>query len=298
VYANREVILSGGAVNSPRLLLLSGIGPADELRALGIDVVHDLPGVGKNLQDHMDVYLTAQTTPVSYNESDRPIKALLAGLQYVTTRTGPATASVCEAGMFVRSSQDVETPDIQMHALPAFVIDHGRMRVRGHGMTINTCNIRPRSVGQITLRSADPTVEPAIDPNFLADPYDWKISMAGFRWGREMLASQAFAPFVTREHMPGKDIRSDREISDYIRQWAKTDYHPVGSCKMGSDNLAVVDQRLRVHGLAGLRVVDASIMPILISGNTQATSVMIGEKGAQHLLEDNGADAGDPASRS
>jgi choline dehydrogenase-like flavoprotein len=291
VYADREVILSGGAVNSPRLLLLSGIGPADELRALGIDVVHDLPGVGKNLQDHMDVYLTAETTPVSYNESDRPIKALLAGLQYVTTRTGPVTASVCEAGMFVRSSSDVQTPDIQMHALPAFVIDHGRMRVRGHGMTINTCNIRPRSIGQITLRSADPTVEPAIDPNFLADPYDWKVSMEGFRWGREMLETQSFAPFVTREHMPGKHIQSDKEIRDYIRQWAKTDYHPVGSCKMGGDDLAVVDQQLRVHGIAGLRVIDASIMPILISGNTQATSVMIGEKGAQHVLEESAAPA-------
>ena len=284
VYADREVILSGGAVNSPRLLLLSGIGPADELIPLGIEVVHDLPGVGKNLQDHMDVYLTAETIPVSYNESDRPDKALLAGLQYLTTRTGPITASVCEAGMFVRSSTDVATPDIQMHALPAFVIDHGRLRVKGHGMTINTCNLRPHSIGQITLNSADPSAEPAIDPNFLDDPYDWKISMEGFRWGREMLATKAFAPFVKREHMPGREVQTDSDVRKYIRKWAKTDYHPVGSCKMGSDDLAVVDQELRVRGIAGLRVIDASIMPTLISGNTQATSVMIGEKGAHHLL--------------
>jgi choline dehydrogenase len=295
VHADREIILSGGAVNSPRLLLLSGIGPADELRALGIDVVHDLPGVGKNFQDHMDVYLTAQTVPVSYNESDRPDRAILAGLQYLTTRTGPITASVCEAGMFVRSSAEVATPDIQMHALPAYVIDHGRLRVRGHGMTINTCNLRPRSIGQVTLHSADPAAEPAIDPNFLGDPYDWEISMAGFRWGREMLATKAFAPFVKREHMPGRDVRSDADIRRYIRRWAKTDYHPVGSCKMGADGMAVVDQELRVHGITGLRVVDASVMPTLISGNTQATAVMIGEKGAHHLLNPAPSAVGDHA---
>ncbi|GLY02391.1 choline dehydrogenase [Actinoplanes sp. NBRC 101535] len=294
-YADREVILSGGAVNSPRLLLLSGIGPADELRALGIDVVHDLPGVGKNFQDHMDVYLTAETVPVSYNQSDRPDRALLAGLQYITTRTGPITASVCEAGMFVRSSADVATPDIQMHALPAYVIDHGRMRVKGHGMTINTCNLRPRSTGQVTLRSSDPADEPDIDPNFLDDPYDWKVSLEGFRWGREMLATKAFAPFVKREHMPGKDIRTDAQIREYVRRWAKTDYHPVGSCKMGADPLAVVDQALRVHGIEGLRVIDASIMPTLISGNTQATSIMIGEKGAHHVLGGAVADVDDQA---
>jgi choline dehydrogenase-like flavoprotein len=283
-FADREVILSSGAVNSPRLLLLSGIGPADELQALGIKVTHDLPGVGKNFQDHMDVYLTAETAPVSYNESDRPDKALAAGLQYVMYRTGPLTASVCEAGMFVRSSDKVEAPDIQMHCLPAFVIDHGRQRVKGHGMTINTCNLRPKSVGSVTLRSADPTQQPAIDPNFLSDPYDWEISLEGFKWGREMLATRAYAPFIKREHMPGADIRTDKEIREYARQWAKTDYHPVGSCKMGHDAMAVVDEQLRVHGMDGLRVIDASIMPTLISGNTQATSIMIGEKGAHHIV--------------
>lgn len=283
-YADREVVLSAGAVNSPRLLLLSGIGPADELEALDIDVVHDLPGVGKNFQDHMDVYLTAETTEVSYNRSDRPVPAALAMIQYLLYRTGPITASVCEAGMFVRSSGEVSAPDIQMHCLPAYVIDHGRLRVKGHGMTINTCNLRPRSRGSVTLRSADPTTPPAIDPAFLQDPYDWKISLEGFRWGREMLATKAYAPYVKQEHMPGADVRTDTEIREYVKKWAKTDYHPVGSCKMGDDELAVVDQELRVHGLAGLRVVDASIMPTLISGNTQATSIMIGEKGAHHIL--------------
>jgi choline dehydrogenase len=283
-YADRDVVLSAGAVNSPRLLLLSGIGPADELTALGIDVVHDLPGVGKNFQDHMDVYLTAETTPVSYNRSDRPVPAVLAMIQYLLYKTGPITASVCEAGMFVRSSDEVSAPDIQMHCLPAFVIDHGRLRVKGHGMTVNTCHLRPRSRGSVTLRSADPTVSPAIDPAFLQDPYDWKASLEGFRWGREMLATRAYAPYVKKEHMPGAEVKTDAEIREYVKQWAKTDYHPVGSCKMGDDDMAVVDQQLRVHGIAGLRVVDASIMPTLISGNTQATSIMIGEKGAHHIL--------------
>lgn len=289
VYADREVVLSGGSVNSPRLLMLSGIGPGSELAALGIEVLHDLPGVGKNYQDHMDVYLTAETVPVSYNSSDRPDKALWAGFQYLMNRTGPVTASVCEAGMFVHSSDEVATPDIQMHCLPAYVIDHGRMRVKGHGMTINTCNLRPKSIGSLTLRSSDPSVPPAIDPAFLSDPYDWEISMEGFRWGREMLATKAYQPYIKREHLPGAQVRTDAEIRDYIKQWAKTDYHPVGSCKMGSDDLAVVDQQLRVRGVEGLRIVDASIMPTLISGNTQAPSIMIGEKGAHHILH--GTDA-------
>ncbi len=283
-YADGEVILSGGAVNSPKLLLLSGIGPGDELRRIGVDVVHDLPGVGKNLQDHMDVYITAETAPVSYNQEDRPDRALRHGLQYLLFRTGPVTACVAEAGAFLRSGDDVRSPDIQIHCLPAYVIDHGRQRVKGHGVTINTCNLRPRSVGEVTLRSADPLDAPAVDPNFLADPYDWKVSMAAFEKGRELLATSAFAPLIKREHLPGAQVRTDKEIRDYIRQWAKTDYHPVGTCKMGHDDMAVVDTDLRVHGLSGLRVVDASIMPTLISGNTQAPSIMIGEKGAAHIL--------------
>ena len=284
VRVNRELILSSGAVNSPRLMLLSGIGPGEELHALGVPVVHDLPGVGKNLQDHMDVYLTAATAAVSYNASDRPDKAVLAGLQYITTRTGPITACVCEAGMFVRSTPDVPTPDIQMHALPAYVIDHGRMRIRGHGMTINTCHLRPRSIGSVTLHTANPDDPPAIDPAFLTDPYDWEKSLEGFRWGREMMRSKAYQPFVIKEYLPSAEVKTDKDIREYVKQWAKTDYHPVGSCKMGDDDLAVVDQELKVRGMDGLRVIDASIMPKLISGNTMATSTMIGEKGAHHVL--------------
>jgi choline dehydrogenase len=282
VRANREVILSGGAVNSPKLLMLSGIGPADELKAIGVDPVLDLPGVGKNFQDHMDVYLTAETTPVSYNMEDRWDRAARHMFQYLLYRKGPMTAAVCEAGAFVYSSDDVRSPDIQIHCLPAYVIDHGRMRRKGHGITINTCNLRPHSIGTVKLRTGNPADHPLIDPNFCGDAegYDWKVSMAGFRWGRRILESEAFKPFIKYEFMPGKKVETDDELRAYIRQWSKTDYHPVGSCKMGDDELAVVDQQLRVHGLEGLRVVDASVMPTLISGNTQAPSIMVGEKGS------------------
>jgi len=285
-YADGEVILSAGAVNSPKILLLSGIGPAEELREHGIDVVHHLPGVGKNFQDHMDVYLTATTAPVSYNQEDRPDRAIRHAIQYLLYKTGPLTACVAEAGAFIRSSDDVRSPDIQIHCLPAYVIDHGRQRVKGHGITINTCNLRPKSIGSVTLRSANPLDPPLIDPNFCGDPegYDWNISIHGFRWGRRILKSEAFRPFIKREHMPGADVQTDEEVRRYIRAWSKTDYHPVGSCKMGSDEMAVVDTQLRVHGLDGLRVIDASIMPTLISGNTQAPSIMIGEKGADIIL--------------
>jgi choline dehydrogenase-like flavoprotein len=278
--------LSGGAINSPRLLLLSGIGPADELRALGIDVVHDLPGVGKNLQDHMDVYLTAETAPVSFNREDRPLRATSSAIQYLLFKTGPFTACVCEAGAFVRSGDEAESPNIQIHCLPAYVIDHGRMRVKGHGMTVNTCNLRPRSVGSVALRSSDPLDHPLIDPNFCGDEegHDWRLSIAGFRWGRRILRSKAMRGLVVRAHMPGDEVESDEDVRRYIRQWSKTDYHPVGTCKMGNDAMAVVDTQLRVCGLDGLRVIDASIMPTLISGNTQAPSIMVGEKGSAIVL--------------
>jgi len=284
-YADKEIVLSGGAVNSPKLLLLSGIGPAHELRALGIDVAHDLPGVGKNFQDHMDVYIAAECSqPVSYNGEDRWFKAIPHGIQYLVYKTGPVTACVAEAGCFIRSSGDVRSPDIQIHCLPAYVVDHGRMRIKGHGITINTCNLRPRSIGEIKLNSANPLDPPAINPNFVSDPYDWKISIEGFKWGRKILAAPAFKPYIKREYLPGANAQSDSEIRAYIRKWSKTDYHPVGSCKMGHDELAVVDTQLRVRGIGGLRVIDASIMPTPISGNTQAPSIMIGEKGAAIMM--------------
>jgi choline dehydrogenase-like flavoprotein len=221
---------------------------------------------------------------VSYNGEDRWDKAIRHGIQYLLYKTGPVTACVAEAGIFLKTSEDVRSPDIQIHCLPAFVVDHGRKRISGHGVTINTCNLRPRSVGVVKLNTANPLDEPHIDPNFCGDPHDWKISIEGFKWGRKLLDAPAFKPFIKREYLPGSDKTSDEDIKNYIRQWSKTDYHPVGSCKMGQDDMAVVDTQLRVHGLEGLRVIDASIMPKLISGNTQAPSIMVGEKGAAIIL--------------
>ncbi len=183
----------------------------------------------------MDVYLTAETAPVSYNGEDRWDKAVRHGIQYLLYKTGPVTACVAEAGAFVSSSPDVRSPDIQIHCLPAYVVDHGRMRIKGHGVTINTCNLRPKSIGSVTLRSADPLAEPAIDPAFLQDPYDWTISMEAFERGREILNAPAFKGLIRKEAMPGADVKTPDGIRAYIKQWSKTDYHPVGSCKMGSD---------------------------------------------------------------
>jgi choline dehydrogenase-like flavoprotein len=166
------------------------------------------------------------------------------------------------------------------------VIDHGRKRIKGHGMTINTCHLQPKSIGSVRLRSADPFDHPLIDPNFCGDEegHDWKRSVAGFRWGRRILRSESFRGLVEQEYMPAAHVESDEDVRDYIREWSKTDYHPVGTCKMGDDELAVVDTQLRVRGLEGLRVIDASIMPTLISGNTQAPSIMVGEKGVAIIL--------------
>jgi len=287
--ADREVILSAGAINSPRLLLLSGIGPADELRAVGVTPVHDLPGVGKNLRDQLEVYITHEAAqPITYSGEDRWFRAARHAVEYGLFRTGAATATITEGGAFVNSSDHVRSPDIQLHFLPAYVVwkDGARRaeRIPGHGVTLLACNVRPKSSGSVTLASANPKDAPVVDPNYLADPEDMEISVAGFKLIRHVFAQPAFKDILKDEKLPGPSVQTDEEIRDYIRKWGKTDYHPVGSCKMGIDDLAVVDPELRVHGLEGLRVIDSSIMPTIISGNTQAPSMMIGEKGAAIVL--------------
>jgi choline dehydrogenase len=280
-HAAAEVVLSGGAINSPQLLLLSGIGPADELGRVGIAPVHDLPGVGKNLQDHLDINVIHESVqPITYDGLTRPLKQLKLGLQYLLLKDGPATSNVAEAGAFARTDAKAASPDIQFHFIPAYVIDHGRIKPEGHGITLHVCCLRPESRGELRLASADPAAPPAIDPNYLAGEADLKVLVAGIRRGREIMAAKAFRPYLGAERFPGPDRQSDAEIADFIRAAAETEYHPVGTCKMGADPLAVVDAELRVHGIAGLRVVDASIMPTLVSGNTNAPSIMIGEKGA------------------
>lgn len=295
VIARREVIVSAGAINTPRLLLLSGIGPAEELREVGIAPVHDLPGVGKNLHDQLEVYITVESNDrISYTGEDRPLKALGHGIQYTFYKTGAATATITEAGAFVRGSDLDSDPDVQLHMLPALVVwkDGARKaeKVSGHGFTILACGIRPKSRGEVRLQSSDPAVPPVVDPNYLDDEEDWKVALEGFAWIRRVLSAPAFAPFIKRELSPGAEVTSENDIRQYIESWGKTDYHPVGTAKMGTDQLAVVDPRLRVHGIRGLRVIDSSIMPNIISGNTQAPSMMIGEKGASLVLADARAD--------
>jgi choline dehydrogenase len=284
-----EVILSAGAINSPRLMLLSGIGDAEELASVGVDSVHHLPGVGKNLQDQLEAFIATEVTnPNTYDGQDRWHRAAIHVLQYGLYRTGPATATVSEASAFIRSDESVRSPDIQLHMQPAYVLwAEGTSKIRrlpGHGITILACNTRPKSRGELRLASSDPNVPPAVNPNYLAHPDDVHIALEGFKWIRRLLASPAFAEHIKTEKMPGTEVNSDEEIINYIRQSGGTDYHPVGTCKMGHDDLAVVDDQLRVRGLDGLRVIDASIMPTLISGNTQAAAYMIGEKGAAMIL--------------
>lgn len=284
IAAGSEVILCAGAINSPKILLLSGVGPSGALKKAGVEVRHDLPGVGKNLQDHLDVYCCASLRePVSYNGHDKGLMALWHATQFLAFGTGAVTSNVCEGGGFVSTDGNTDWPDIQMHFLPAYVIDHGRVKVRGHGMTLNTAYLRPESRGEVSLASANPADEPIIDPKYMTHQNDWAHTINGFKIAREIFAQPAFSKLYKSEHLPGSASASEEDLRAYVRQWSKTDFHPAGTCKMGSDDLAVVDPNLNVRGIDGLRVIDASIMPTLVSGNTNAPSIMIGERGADAI---------------
>ena len=294
VRARREVLLAGGAINSPQLLLLSGIGPRDELTRHGIAVKHELPGVGQNLQDHLDVLVVHKCTqPVSYGISWRNLLAQAKHLyHYLRHRQGPFTTNSAEGGGFVKSDASQAIPDLQFHFSPAHLDDHARNLSRaaftmiGHGYALHVCDLRPKSRGQISLHSSDPLAAAKIEPNYLSHPDDMATLLKGVKAARRVLADAAFDPYRGEEIFPGKQAQSDDELRDFIRRKAGTIYHPVGTCKMGHDPLAVVDSRLRVHGMQGLRVVDASIMPTLIGGNTNAPTVIIAENAAQMILAD------------
>lgn len=275
--AAREVILSGGAVNSPQLLLLSGMGPADHLQSLCIDVVMDLPGVGQNLQDHLATGVAyACTQPLSLASAER----LSNILNYLLFSHGPLTSNVAEAGGFVRIRPAAPVPDLQFHFAPVYFMDHGFQKVEGHGFTIGPTLLYPKSRGTIQLHSSDPFAPPLIQPNYFADEADLKLLVEGIKLARRFGQTKAFAPFCGGETAPGAQVQSDAEIAEAIRGNVQTLYHPVGTCKMGNDPLAVVDAQLRVHGIEGLRVVDASIMPTIVGGNTNAPTIMIAEKAA------------------
>lgn len=286
--ARREIVLCAGATNSPQLLMLSGIGPAAHLREVGIEPLHDLPGVGAHLQDHPTVHVAMENpSGESYAVSPKSLPRILASpLQYLVSRTGMLASNVAECGGFL-CTDGSGRPDIQITFLVGLKLD-ARAIPRRHGYMGLVQLLRPRSAGSVRLASNRPEDKPVIDPNFFADPYDMKTLIAGFREARRIFAQPALAPLTGEEIEPGAQHRSDAEIDAALRKIVNTAYHPTGTCKMGpdSDPMAVVDSRLRVRGVSGLRVVDASVMPEIISGNTSAPTMMIAERAARFILED------------
>lgn len=287
VTANKEVILSAGAIHSPHLLMLSGIGPQAALQQAGIQVLHDLPGVGQNLQDHLQVRLTYASTKKTLNdEVNNPLLKMGIGLRYALFRTGPMSMGASQVGIFARVDEAAATPDIQFHIQPLSSDAPGLGLHKYSAFTASICQLRPESRGHLALLSANPQQAPAIHPNYLATPKDCEITVAGIKLARRLADTTPLKDFVKSEMLPGAAIQSDDELLDFARNHATTIYHPVGTCKMGSDPMAVVDSRLRVIGIDGLRVADASIMPTIVSGNTNAPAIMIGEKAADLIFED------------
>lgn len=281
-----EVILSGGAVNSPQLLMLSGIGDPENLSSVGIRVVAELPGVGRNLQDHPAITLKQLASrPVSLLPHTRPLRSALAFLQYLATGGGPAGYHGGEAQAFIRTRPGLTAPDLQYFMTNIMYTNNGRTILQHHGFMLYFTLQRPESVGTLKLRSADPLDKPAIDLNYFDREIDRVTMREGIRFGRELFAQAAFDPYRGREYAPGSDVRSDSQIDDYLRREVTSNYHLSGTCKMGMDNEAVVDPELRVRGVPGLRVVDASIMPMVVSGNTNAPTMMIAEKASDLILE-------------
>ena len=278
-HADAEVIVSGGAINSPQILQLSGVGPANELREVGITAVHDLPGVGAHLNDHPDIVIQHRCRePVSLYGSNRGVGKLLTGLRWFVRHDGLAASNHFEAGGFIRSRAGIEFPDLQLTFMP-LAIQPGTVRdVGAHSYQVHIDLMRPRSLGRVKIRSADPTAPPSILFNYLQDPQDRDDLRASVRLTREILAQPALSRFRGEELTPGTGVHSDLEIDAFVRRGVETCYHPVGTCRMGAGDGSVVDEQCRVHGLAGLRVVDASIMPSIVSGNTNAPTIMIAEK--------------------
>jgi choline dehydrogenase-like flavoprotein len=283
--SDREIILSCGAMGSPRLLQLSGIGPADALKSAGVPVVHDLPGVGSNLQDHLDLYIIAECTgDHTYDRIAQPHRTVWAGAQYLLFKTGPVTSTLFETGGFWYADKQARSPDLQFHLGLGSGIEAGVAQMRNPGVTLNSAFLRPRSRGTVRLASADPATAPLIDPNYWADPYDRECAIKGLRLAREIMDQDALKPFVLTERLPGPELTSDEALTEYAYRSCKTDHHPVGTCAMGGGADAVVTPDLKLRGLLGLRVVDASVMPFVPSCNTNAPTIMIAEKAADMIL--------------
>jgi choline dehydrogenase len=287
VHADKEVLLSAGAVQSPHILQLSGIGDPEELAKFGIPVVKALKGVGANLQDHLDVTMSWECPqPITAHSLRKGLlKTLAIGMNYAFFGKGLGRQQFLESGAFLKSRPDLDRPDLQIHTVAAIMQDHGKVAVPKDGFTFHVCQLRPESRGRVGLRSADPSDDPAIFANYLATEEDRRALREGVRMMRKVAAQSALDPYRTEELFPGKDVETDEQIDAWIRKHAETIYHPVGTCKMGADGdeMAVVDGELKVRGIEGLRVIDASVMPTLVGGNTNAPTIMIAEKAADML---------------
>ena len=288
VSCSREVIVSAGALQSPQLLQLSGVGSEALLKSFGIPVVRDLPGVGENLQDHLQLRVMYKCTkPITTNDDLRFFhRKVFIGAQWLFTRTGPLAIGINQGGLFTRALPESKTPDVQVHFATLSAELAGAKPHPWPGFTMSVCQLRPESRGTVRIRSADPLEAPSMQPNYLSAELDRRCAIAGVRLARSLAATKSLQPYVAEEYRPGAAAESDADLLEFARNYGATIFHPSGTCKMGADPMAVVDDRLRVHGLAGLRVVDCSIMPTLVSGNTHAPVVMIAEKASDLILED------------
>lgn len=284
--ANKEILVTAGAIGSPKLLMLSGIGSQKHLSKHSIDIVVDLPGVGQNLQDHFDIDISYELKgPFSLDKYNKWYWAFGAGLEYVLFKRGPVTSNAVEGGAFSYSNPDEVSPDLQFHFLPAAGVEAGVPAIpSGNGCTLNSYFLRPRSRGSVSLQSPDPSLPPLIDPNYIDDPYDLERSVDGVMQSRDMMNQPSFKPFIKQEHFPGPRVKTRQDFVEYARQYGRTSYHHVGTCKMGVDEKAVVTPELKVRGVERLRVMDSSVMPSIVSSNTYAATVMIAEKGADLIL--------------
>ena len=285
IYANKEIILSSGSINSPQLLMVSGVGPANHIKEKGIEIIKDIPGVGRNLQDHLETYIQQECktsdTLFKYINKFNMVKA---GIQWFLNKSGPCSTSFLEAGGFCKSSPDKEYPNIQFHFFPSFVIDHGKVDPDRHGYQLHASLNQPKSRGSIKLNSSNPYDHPKIQFNYLEDEYDLNETVKCIHVAREILKQDSMKPYASKEIGPGDHAQSEEEIKEYIRSKAETAYHPSCTLKMGIDSMAVVDEKLKVHGLQNLRVADASVMPEITSGNLNAPTLMIAERAADFIL--------------
>lgn len=285
IKARREVIICAGAVQSPQLLMLSGIGDPEELRKHGLEVARASPQIGKNLQDHLDVVLVHEMTRrLSAHSKQAGLKKLVAGLDFLLRRKGAGTDNFLQAGAFLKSREGLDRPDIQLHLVNAIMIEHGFQEVKKDGFTVHACQLRPESRGEIGLHSADPHMHPRIDPNYLDSGEDKRVMRESVKMMREICAQAALSSLRGPELIPGNDVVSDADIDRHIRTCAETIYHPVGTVRMGVDDDSPLDGALKMRGMEGLRVIDASVIPTLIGGNTNAPVIMIAEKIAAEMV--------------